>query len=112
MNVYYLIDGTNKAMVNLAKIKFNKPLNWDYKMAGHHNMNVISVNFATEHKSMLAQLHQMLARKYLVIPEEHEKINVSLRTAYANKLSLYKEQTSYNDLFDTLRLRLRGYKIE
>ena len=36
----------------------------------------------------------------------------SLRTAYANELSLDKDQTSYDDLLDSLRLTLKGYNFE
>jgi hypothetical protein len=112
MNLYYLIDGSNRAMVNLLKIKFGEPLNWDSKKAGPNSMTVIPINFTTEHKQMLSHLHQMVAQKYLVIPEEHEKLIISLRTAYAKELSLDKEQTSYNDLFDALRLAMKGYNIQ
>ena len=61
---------------------------------------------------MLSHLHVMIRDKYLVIPEEHEKLIISLRTAYAKDLSLDKEQTSYDDLLDALRLSLKGYQIE
>ena len=40
------------------------------------------------------------------------KLLTSLRTAYAEELNLKKEQTSYNDLLDGLRLGLKAYKIE
>jgi len=112
MNLYYLIDGSNRAMVNLLKIKFNEPLNWDSKKANPNTMKVIPVNFATEHKQMLSHLHVMITDKHLVIPEEHDKLIISLRTAYANDLSLDKQQTSYSDSLDALRLSLKGYKIE
>ena len=112
MNVYYLIDGSNRAMVNLLKIKFNESLHWDNKTAGPNTMKVIPINFATEHKQMLSHLHQMVAQKYLVIPEEHQKLIISLRTAYAKEFSLDKEQTSYSDSLDALRLSLKGYQIE
>jgi hypothetical protein len=111
INLYYLIDGSNRAMVNLLKIKFGEPLNWDSKTAGPNNMTVIPVNFATEHKSMLSNLHVMITDKYLVIPDEHDKLIISLRTAYARDLSLDKEQTSYNDLLDALRSSLKGYEV-
>ena len=61
---------------------------------------------------MLSKLHVMISEKHLVIPEEYQKLIISLRTAYANELSLDKEQTSYNDLLDALRLALKGYNIE
>ena len=32
--------------------------------------------------------------------------------AFANELTLVKEQTRYNDLLDGLRLGLKAYKIE
>ena len=35
-----------------------------------------------------------------------------LKTAYAKELILDKEQTSYDDLLDALRLSLKGYRIE
>jgi hypothetical protein len=48
----------------------------------------------------------------LAIPEKYEKLIISLRTAQANEYSLDKDQTSYNDLLDALRLSLKGYIIE
>ena len=61
---------------------------------------------------MISNLNAMVSKGYLPIEERHDKIITSLRTAYANELSLDKEQTSYNDLFDALRLSLKGYEIE
>jgi hypothetical protein len=49
---------------------------------------------------------------YLVIEEKYEKIIVSLTTAQANEYSLDKEQTSYDDLLDGLRVCLKGYGID
>jgi len=53
----------------------------------------------------------MINKKYLAIPKEHDKLITSLRTAYATEYSLNKDQTSYNDLLDALRLSLKGYQI-
>ena len=36
---------------------------------------------------------------------------ISLRTAWANELSLDKEQTSYSDSIDALRLACKMYKM-
>ena len=74
-------------------------------------MEVIPVNFSTEHKNMLSHLHLMVNEEYLVIPEKYDKLIVSLRTAYAKEYSLDKEQTSYDDMIDALRLSLKGYSI-
>ena len=49
---------------------------------------------------------------YLAIPEKYDKLITSLRTAYANELTLDKEQTSYDDSLDALRLSLKGYNIK
>jgi hypothetical protein len=60
---------------------------------------------------MLSNLHVVVTKQYLAIPEKYDKLITSLRTAYANELSLDKEQTSYDDLLDALRLSLKGYNI-
>jgi len=99
-------------MVNLLKIKFGESLSWDSKTASPQTMQVIPVNFATEHKQMLEKLHQFVSQKYLAVPEEHDKLIISLRTAYAKELNLDKEQTSYDDSLDALTLNLKGYNIE
>jgi hypothetical protein len=54
----------------------------------------------------------MVSKGYLAIPSKYEKLKTSLRTAYAREYSLDKEQTSYDDLLDVLRLSLKGYQIE
>ena len=54
----------------------------------------------------------MINEGYLAIPEQYEKLIISLRTAQAKEYSLKKEQTSYDDLLDALRLSLKGYNIE
>jgi hypothetical protein len=112
LNTYFLIDGSNRAMVNLLKIKFNESLQWEPGDVSPNSMKVLPVNFQTDHKQMLSHLHLMITNGYLAIPSKYDKLIISLRTAYANELSLDKNQTSYNDLFDSLRLSLKGYNIE
>ena len=41
-----------------------------------------------------------------------KKLITSLRTAWAEELTLDKQQTSYDDLLDALRLSLKGYNIK
>lgn len=60
---------------------------------------------------MLSNLHAMISKGHLAIEEKHDKLLTSLRTAYAEELNLKKEQTSYSDLLDALRLALKGYNI-
>lgn len=99
-------------MVNLLKIKFGESLDWVPDDVNPDTMRVLPVNFSTDHKSMLSHLHLMISKGYLAIPEKHDKLIKSLRTAYAKEPTLDKEQTSYNDLLDALRLSLKGYNIE
>ena len=54
----------------------------------------------------------MTSKGYLAIEEKHDKLITSPRTAYAEELNLKKEQTSYSDLLESLRLTLKGYQIE
>ena len=111
MNTYFYIDGSNRAMVNL-KIRWNESLNWETKTSFGSSNKIRPVNFRTEHRNMLSNLHAMLSKSYLAIEEKHDKLLTSLRTAYAEELNLKKEQTSYSDLLDALRLALKGYNIE
>jgi hypothetical protein len=74
-------------------------------------MEILPVNFGTEHKQMLSHLYLVINKSYLAIPEKYDKLIVSLRTAQAKEYSLDKEQTSYNDLLDAPRLSLKGYNI-
>jgi hypothetical protein len=75
-------------------------------------MKILPVNFTSKHKQMLAHLHVMMNKNYLAIPKQYEKLITSLRNAYATEYSLDKEQTTYDDLLDVVRLGLKGYKIE
>jgi hypothetical protein len=54
----------------------------------------------------------MINEGYLAIPDKYEKLIISLRTAQAKEYSLDKDQTSYDDLLDALRLSLKGYDIK
>jgi hypothetical protein len=61
---------------------------------------------------MLSNLHAVVTKGYLAIPERYDKLISSLRTAYAEELNLKKDQTSYDDLLDALRLSLKGYTLQ
>ena len=111
MNVYFFIDGSNRAMVNLLKIRWQELLSWETKQSFGPNTKIRPVNFSTEHRNMLSNLHAIISKSYLAMEERHEKLIISLRTAYAKELTLDKEQTSYDDSLDALRLSLKGYSI-
>jgi hypothetical protein len=61
---------------------------------------------------MLSHLAMIVSKEYLAIPKEFDKVIISLRTAYANEYSLDKEQTSYSDSLDALRLACKMYKMK
>ncbi len=53
---------------------------------------------------MLVDLHLLIDEEYLAIPKDHDKLIISLRTAYANEYSLDKEQPSYSDSLDAYKM--------
>ena len=113
MNCLFYIDGSNRAMVNLLKIKWNESLDWETnEEMSPELVKVIPVNFNTQHKNMIGNLHAAISKGYLAIDPKYDKLLTSLRTAYAKELTLDKEQTSYNDLLDGLRLSLKGYNLK
>jgi hypothetical protein len=61
---------------------------------------------------MLSNLHVIVSKGYLAVDPKYDKLLTSLGTSYANELTLDKEQTSYNDLLDSLRLSLKGYNLQ
>jgi len=75
-------------------------------------MDILRISFSTEHKNMLSHLYMIVNEGYVAIPEKHDKLITSLRTAYAKELRLDKQQTNYDHSLDALRLSLRGYNIE
>lgn len=112
MNIFFFIDGSNRAMVNLLKIKSLGTLSLECKQSFGPNTRIRPMNFSTEHQNMLSNLHAVISKGYLAIEGKHDKLITSLRTAYAEELNLRKDQTSYDDLLDALRLALKGYIIE
>ncbi len=114
-NAWFWIDGANRAFVNLMKVAFSESLTWETNKSKEgpnpEVWKVLPVNFATDHKNMLSHLHMLINKEYLAIPKEHDKLIISLRTAYAREYSLDKEQSSYNDSLDALRLACKMYKM-
>ena len=100
MNTFFFIDGSNRAMVNLLKIKWDESLSWESKSSFGPNIKIRPINFSTEHRNMLSNLHAIISKAYLAIEPKHDKLLTSLRTAYAEELDLKKDQTSYSDLLD------------
>jgi hypothetical protein len=55
-------------------------------------MEILPVNFGTEHKQMLFHLYLRVNEGLLVIPEKHDKLIISLRTAQAKEIRLIKNK--------------------
>jgi hypothetical protein len=112
-NTWFFVDGANAGFITQLKIHFGESLNWqEHKGEVSPQTNrVIPVNFSTEHKQMLSHLYLLINKEYLAIPRKYDKLILSLRTAIANEYSLDKDATNYNDLLDSLRLSLKGYKM-
>jgi hypothetical protein len=113
MSTVYFIDGSNRAIVNLLKIRWQESLYWERTTDFGHNSNIRirPINFSTEHRNMLSNLHVVVSKGYLAVDPKYDKLLTSLRTAYAEELNLKKEQTSYDDLLDALRLSLKGIQF-
>jgi hypothetical protein len=114
LNTSIYVDGSNRAFVNLLKVAFNESLNWEKSITkpSPNNMNIIPVSFNSEHREMLSHLAMLVSKEYLCIPKEFDKLEIALRTAYADEYSLNKDRSSYNDLTDSLRLACKQYKMK
>jgi hypothetical protein len=114
MNTAFFIDGSNAAMTNLLKIKFGESLHWQQikDFGKNSNVKIRPISFNSEHRNMLSNLHAVVSKGYLAIPEKYNQLITSLRTAYATELDLDKKATSYDDLLDALRLGLKAYNFE
>ena len=65
MNTLFYIDGANPAMVNLLKIRWDESLDWETGDGSPEIMKILPINFNTEHKNMLSNLHAVVSKGYL-----------------------------------------------
>ena len=82
------------------------------KMSGNwsQDMRIVPVNFNSEHKAMLGHCKMILeddCGRIVINPDRFDKLITTLRTAVDNYGILDKEATSYNGIFDALRLALK-----
>jgi hypothetical protein len=110
-NIRFLVDGANAGFVRQLKVVFGEDPDYDYKNVSPDSMEILPVSFSSEHKQVLSHLYILINEGLLAIPEKYEKLIISLRTAQAKEYSLDKEQTTYDDLLDALRLSLKGYSL-
>lgn len=75
------------------------------------NMRVLPISFAKESTAMLGNCKMILESGLIAIDPRFDKLIVSLKTAVANEMKLDKQQTSFNDLLDSLILALNEYQF-
>jgi hypothetical protein len=77
-------------------------------------MTIVPVNFAKEHKDMIAHCRNLMSKGLVTIypKERFDKLITSLRTAVDNEGVLDKDATSYPDIFDAFRLAMKFYRFE
>ena len=111
-NLWCFCDGSNRGFLTSLKIAFGESINYEKAedvLPG--NNKIIPVNFATSHKQMISHLAQLFNEHHVAVPGQFDKLVISLKTAVVNDTPLIRKVTSYDDLFDALRLSLRGYKV-
>jgi hypothetical protein len=115
------IDGANPSFIRSLKqmlgersdyekvIEYYKKIKWHWK----EHMQVIPVNFSTEHREMLGHVKMLMESGMVAInPIFFDKLIIALRTAVENEGSLDKEATSHNDILDAFRMCLKRYEFK
>ena len=111
-NLWIFVDGSARGFITSLKIAFGENPNYEkVEDVLPGNNKIIPVNFSTDHKKMISHLAMLFNEEYIGIAEKYDKLIISLKTAVVNEYTLDKESTSYNDLFDGLRLSLKCYNI-
>ena len=117
------IDGANPSFIRALKIEIGdedeeyEPLverARKMKSDVSNYMQVIPVNFSSEHKTMLGNCKMLLEKDggYIAVNPKVDKLITSLKTAVGqNEGVLDKEATSYDDVFDAFRLAIVFYKL-
>jgi hypothetical protein len=118
------IDGANPSFIKSLKLQIGEDPDYDKVIARYkaekignwsQNMKIVPVNFNSEHKSMLGHCKMVIEKdggRIAINPNRFDKLITSLRTAVDNVGTLDKEATSYNDIFDAVRLALKFYHFE
>ena len=122
-NLTIWCDAANPEIWGSLKRMFNEPHAERYvfdKLAYYkkNNLNpanymkVIPIPFSTQGAKMLQHTKSLLEDKdnLIVIDKRFVKLLTALRTAVANEYRLSKEETSYHDILDALRLSLQLYQ--
>jgi hypothetical protein len=122
-NLTIYVDAANPEIWSSLKRMLNEPYSESYvfeKLAyckknnfnSANFMKVIPIPFSTKGVRMLQHTKSLLEDQdnLIAIDKRFEKLLTTLRTAVANEYKLDKEQTSYHDILDALRLSLQLYE--
>jgi Terminase RNaseH-like domain len=115
------IDSANPSFIRSLKLQIGEEADYDKVIARYRseklgnnnwseNMRIVPVNFNTEHKAMLGHCKMILENnggRIAINPDKFDKLITALRTAVDTDGVLYKESTSYNDIFDAFILALK-----
>ena len=99
-----------KARIDDLAIDFERmdpELLWNMRTG---DMQIVPINFQKKHKEMLQWAVTLMQKRMIRIHPSLSNLIVSLRTAVATEMKLNKEETSYSDLLDALRLALLNYE--
>lgn len=111
-NTWVVVDGSNRAFVNLLKSAFGESLNFDPKKVSPNSMKVVPISFGKDAEEMLQRLVIMMNKKYIAIPSRHSDLIRGLRTAQSVGYKLQKDRMVNSDLLDALRLSCKGFLIK
>ena len=117
------VDGANPSFIRALKLMLGERADYEKVLEKHRTglwkdpasyMTVVPVNFAKEHKDMIAHCRNLMSNGLVSIypKQRFDKLITSLRTAVDNKGTLDKEATSYSDIFDAFRLAMKFYRFD
>lgn len=107
------IDGSSVAFIKSLKLGVRERTDYENVDKDHYKYMIVEpINFGVRHREMLQHTKYIVESNNLRIHPKFEKLIVSLKTAMEeNEGKLDKESTSFDDIFDALRLSLLGFKM-
>jgi hypothetical protein len=106
-----LVDASAPSFIRALKLQWGERVDYETQDKKYREwMKVEPVPFGSEHRALLYHTKFLVENEYLKVHPRFERLLTSLRSAYARDGVLDKEATTFDDLFDALRLCLRPYK--
>ena len=114
------VDGANPEVIRELKARngeyhdyYGRLTEQDiWSLRSSNSWQIIPVNFQKRHREMLQWTYALLSNRFIKIHPFLKQLIVSLRTAMVSDgWKLDKQQTSYPDTLDSLRLALCNYEF-